>query len=120
MWVRLSSCSNFFPPASSRAPHGQGTEQLCVAGRAMVDPKSSEADLDLAQGALTCASTRDALTRRLWPRVRRLVASFLRGSADADDAAQQALMEILRAMPGFRGEARLESWADRIAVRTAI
>jgi RNA polymerase sigma-70 factor, ECF subfamily len=86
----------------------------------MVDPESGEADIDLAQGALTCASTRDALTRRLWPRVQRLVASFVRDRADADDAAQLALLEILRAISSYRGEAKLESWADRIAVRTAI
>jgi RNA polymerase sigma-70 factor, ECF subfamily len=86
----------------------------------MVDPESGEADIDLAQGALTCANTRDALTRRLWPRVQRLVASFVRDRADADDAAQLALLEILRAIASYRGEAKLESWADRIAVRTAI
>lgn len=86
----------------------------------MVDPETGEADIDLAQGALTCASTREALARRLRPRVQRLVSSFVRERADADDAAQVALLEILRAMPSFRGEAKLETWADRIAVRTAI
>ncbi len=57
---------------------------------------------------------------RLHPRVQRLARTFLRNPADADDASQAAMLEILRAASAFRGESRLESWADRIAVRTAI
>jgi len=91
-----------------------------MSGRAMFEAEEGEGDVHLAQSALTCRSTCDALTRRLRPRVLRLVSSFLRDPADAEDATQAALLEILRAMPGFRGESKLETWADRIAVRTAI
>lgn len=76
--------------------------------------------MHFAHNALKCASAREALTRRLHPRVQRLVASFLQNRADAEDAAQVALLEILRAIASYRGESRLEAWADRIAVRTAI
>ncbi|HEX5658907.1 MAG TPA: sigma-70 family RNA polymerase sigma factor, partial [Polyangiales bacterium] len=86
----------------------------------MREADEREGDVHLAQSAETCAATRDALTRRLQPRVHRLVASFLRNHADAEDATQVALLEILRAMPSFRGESKLETWADRIAVRAAI
>jgi RNA polymerase sigma-70 factor (ECF subfamily) len=86
----------------------------------MVEAEEGEGDMHLAQSALSCPTTRDLLTRRLRPRVQRLVASFLRNAADAEDATQAAMLEILRAMPSFRGESRLETWADRIAVRTAI
>jgi RNA polymerase sigma-70 factor (ECF subfamily) len=44
----------------------------------------------------------------------------LRHEADAEDATQHALIEILRAASTFRGESALETWADRIAVRSAI
>ncbi|HEY6878187.1 MAG TPA: sigma-70 family RNA polymerase sigma factor [Polyangiales bacterium] len=91
-----------------------------MSGRAMVEAGGEEADVHLAQAAITCAVTRDRLTRRLRPRVQRLVRSFLRNDADAEDASQVALLEILRAIPSFRGESKLEAWADRIAVRTAI
>ncbi len=79
-----------------------------------------ETDLQLVRDAATCSDTRALLTRRLQPRVHRLVTSFLRNQADAEDAAQVALMEIVRSISSFRGECRLESWADRIAVRCAI
>jgi len=91
-----------------------------MSGRAMADTSGEDDDVHLAQTAVTCATTRDLLTRRLRPRVQRLVASFLRNKADAEDASQAALLEILRAMPSFRGESKLETWADRIAVRVAI
>lgn len=91
-----------------------------MSGQLVVEVEDGEGDRLLAQSALTCPTTRDALTRRLRPRVQRLVASFLRNAADAEDATQVAMLEILRAMPSFRGDSKLESWADRIAVRTAI
>lgn len=77
-------------------------------------------DTRLARDAATDPLARDAIARRLGPRVRRLASSLLRSAHDAEDAAQLALLEIVRSAPGFRGESTLESWADRIAVRTAI
>lgn len=91
-----------------------------MSGQTTVTADDDEGDIRLAQTALTCRETQDLLTRRLRPRVQRLVASFLRNPADAEDGTQAALLEILRAIPSFRGESRLEAWADRIAVRTAI
>lgn len=79
-----------------------------------------DSDARLAQEAATDPVARDALARRLGPRVRRLSASLLRSAHDAEDAAQHALLEIVRSAPTFRGESTLEAWADRIAVRTAI
>ncbi len=43
----------------------------------------------------------------------------MRHPADAEDAAQISLLEILRAAPSFAGVGRLEAWADRITARTA-
>lgn len=39
---------------------------------------------------------------------------------DAEDAAQLALLEILRSAKNFRVETSLERWADRITARTAL
>ena len=38
--------------------------------------------------------------------------------ADAEDVAQDALLRAVRALPGFRGDSRLSTWAYRITVNT--
>lgn len=60
------------------------------------------------------------LVMRVLPRVRRIARTFLRSPADADDAAQTALLAILKSAPTYRGEAALEGWAGRIAVRNTL
>jgi RNA polymerase sigma-70 factor (ECF subfamily) len=87
-----------------------------------VEVLSVEEDAELAQSATSSAVAREVLARRLEPRVRKLAAALLRrnSSSDADDATQLALLEILRAAPSYRGDSKLEAWADRIAVRTTI
>lgn len=91
-----------------------------MSGRAMQEDADGDADVHLARHAATDPSARDLLARRLHARVHRLAAAFLRNAADADDAAQLAMIEILRALATFRGESKLEAWADRIAVRTVV
>ncbi len=51
---------------------------------------------------------------------RRVVGYLLGGSADVDDVVQDALLQILGAAGGFRGECSLEYFATRIAIRTAM
>jgi serine/threonine-protein kinase len=82
--------------------------------------KDRENDAQLARDAATDPLARHALACRLTPRVRRLSASLLRVGSDAEDASQLALLEIMRSVSGFRGESSLETWADRIAVHTAL
>lgn len=60
------------------------------------------------------------LLTRVLPRVRRIARTFLSSPADADDAAQIALLEILGSAATFRGEAGVEGWAGRIAVRATL
>jgi RNA polymerase sigma-70 factor (ECF subfamily) len=60
------------------------------------------------------------LAHRLAPRVQRVARRLLSHGADADDAAQTALMEILRSAATYREESSIERWADRIAVRTTL
>ncbi len=40
--------------------------------------------------------------------------------ADVEDFAQEALLRILDALDNFRGESRFTTWAQKIAVRTAL
>jgi RNA polymerase sigma-70 factor (ECF subfamily) len=58
------------------------------------------------------------LAARLAPRVLRLCRLLL-PAEDAEDAAQMALMTILRDVGAYRGEASLQRWADRLAGRVA-
>src|SRR6266545_2516131 len=59
----------------------------------------------------------EVVVGRLLPRVRNLIRYLVRGDADADDIAQEALVAVVRGLPSFRGEGSLEAWADRVAVR---
>lgn len=60
------------------------------------------------------------LASRLVVRVRRAAMAIMRGSVDADDAAQHALIEILRSAQNYRGDSSLERWSDRITSRSVI
>lgn len=60
------------------------------------------------------------LVTRVLPKVRRIARTFLRSPADADDAAQTSLIAILKSASTYRGEAAIEGWAGRIAVRTTL
>lgn len=60
------------------------------------------------------------LASRLVQRVHRVSKSILRAPADADDAAQQSLIEIITSAKSYRGDSSLERWSDRIVVRTSM
>ncbi|MEX1368957.1 MAG: RNA polymerase sigma factor [Nannocystaceae bacterium] len=60
------------------------------------------------------------LARRVVGRVRRVARALSRNAADADDAAQLSLMEVLRSAHSYRGEASLDAWVGRIAARTTV
>lgn len=60
------------------------------------------------------------VARRLVGHIRQLAAVLMAGDPEADDAAQLALMEILRSAKSYRGEGTLERWANRIAVRVIL
>ena len=60
------------------------------------------------------------LAHRLVQRVHRVSKSILRAPADADDAAQQSLIEIITSAKSYRGDSSLERWSDRIVVRTSL
>lgn len=60
------------------------------------------------------------LAHRLAARVRRISQRLLRNSADADDASQLALIEILRSAGTYKDISAIERWADRITVRTTL
>lgn len=54
----------------------------------------------------------------------RLIYSVVRGivgsTGDTEDVVQEVLIKIFRALPGFRGEARLSTWIYRVARNEAL
>lgn len=62
----------------------------------------------------------DALLRAHYDTVRAVCHRIVINRADADDATQQALMSIVRALPRFDGRSKFSTWAYRIATNAAI
>lgn len=62
----------------------------------------------------------DALLRRHYDRIYALCRRMTGQEADAADAAQDALMAIVRGLPGFDGRAAFGTWAYRIASNACI
>ena len=83
------------------------------------DARASEIEL-ARSAALGDQAARRAVVGMLLDRVRATVMYLSAGDRDADDCVQLSLLEILSALPGFRGDSPLAAWADRIAVRTAL
>src|ERR1700733_12578007 len=91
--------------------------QVHVTSPSAIGERGSEAKL-MIRVADDDPSARQDLAVRVRPRVQRTARALLRHDADADDATQASILEILRAAASFRGESSLTAWADRIAVRT--
>jgi RNA polymerase sigma-70 factor (ECF subfamily) len=87
----------------------------------VVTPPRAHADVLLmeAVAARDSAAQRE-LVERLGGRVRKVAGFLCASTADADDAAQASLLEIIRCAASFRTAVSLERWAERITVRTTL
>jgi RNA polymerase sigma-70 factor, ECF subfamily len=92
----------------SRAPSGQVTAALYVEDVLLVD---------------RCLTGEPAATRELFRRHRhRVHASLFRvlgTNRDMDDLLQEAFLQVFQSLRGWRAEASLATWVDRVAVRCA-
>lgn len=62
-----------------------------------------------------------SVLEQLGPGVMRTVRALLgKDAAEVDDVIQESLLEIVKALKGFRGESGLSHYANRIVVRTAL
>lgn len=78
-------------------------------------------DVELVAGAR--AGDRDALDtllRRHYDRVNAICRRVLGSSRDADDAAQEAMISIVRGLGSFDGRAAFTTWLYRIATNAAL
>src|SRR5207244_6411245 len=62
----------------------------------------------------------DRLLRRHYDRVHALCRRLTGNDADAVDAAQEALIAIVRGLPRFDGTARFGTWAYRVATNACL
>jgi RNA polymerase sigma-70 factor (ECF subfamily) len=66
------------------------------------------------------AATQDFLAY-VWPTLTRVAAGVLGGRhPDLDDAVQQSMIALVRALPAFRGECHPAGYASRITLRVAL
>jgi len=87
------------------------------------DPASllPASDIDLARAiAAGDEAALKTLMRRHNQTLYRTARSILCDEADAEDVVQEAYLLAYRAMPGFRGDARLSTWLIRIVVNLAL
>jgi RNA polymerase sigma-70 factor, ECF subfamily len=86
-----------------------------------VAPLAYVQDFTLAQRAAEGdARAEKQVAQRLIVRVRRAAHALMGGALEADDAAQHALIELLRSVRDYPGELSLERWADRLAARSLV
>src|SRR5687767_12270040 len=84
-------------------------------------PTNAQADVELmAAVAAMDRTAQRVVVERLARRVRKVTGLLCRTAADADDAAQLALIEILKSADTFRVATSLERWAERITIRTTL
>lgn len=61
----------------------------------------------------------ELLVAKYQRKVARLLARFIRDSAEVEDVAQEAFIKAYRALPGFRGDSAFYTWLYRISINTA-
>lgn len=85
-------------------------------------PSNEERARDLATRAAAgdLAATQEFLAY-VWPTLSRVAAGVLGGRhSDLDDAIQQSMIALVRALPAFRGECHPAGYATRITLRVAL
>lgn len=80
-------------------------------------PTSTEEDAAVPMSSVGASPA--AVLRGVAPRLLRVCRGVLGPGPDAEDATQESLIALVQALPGFRGESSLETFATRIALRTA-
>lgn len=84
----------------------------------LVAPASTRSDAELIAACVAGDErAQRELFRREYPRVNATVYRLLGSTRDVDDLAQEAFIAVFRALSTFRGESKLSTWIDRIAVR---
>lgn len=85
------------------------------------EPREIHEDFQVAQAAAAGDErARRLLIGRLYDRVRNTVFYLVSNHPDVDDCVQLSIVEILLSLKNYRAQSSIESWADRITIRTTI
>lgn len=99
--------------------------RLSLSGSAVSRPGAARAKADgdlelIAKVAHGDLDATELLAERMAPRALRVARSLMAGPDDASDAALHALIELLRSHARYRGQLRLERWADRVMALSVV
>lgn len=84
----------------------------------LVIPTSPASDAELVAASLAGDErAQRVLFRREYPRVHATVYRLLGNLREVDDLVQETFIAAFRALATYRGDAKLSTWIDRIAVR---
>lgn len=87
-------------------------------GLSIVERPTPEDDAELIAACVAGDSAAQrALFRREYPRVNATVYRLVGSARDADDLVQETFIAVFRGLARFRGDSKLSTWIDRIAVR---
>ncbi|MEO8843590.1 MAG: RNA polymerase sigma factor [Kofleriaceae bacterium] len=89
-------------------------------GLSIVERPTPEVEAELVAACLKGdVAAQRALFRREYPRVNATIYRILGPTREVDDLVQETFIAAFRGLAKFRGESRLSTWIDRIAVRVA-
>ena len=84
----------------------------------LVMPTAPASDAELLAACIAGDATAQRVVfRREYPRVHATVYRLLGNLRDVDDLVQDTFIAAFRALATYRGDAKLSTWIDRIAVR---
>jgi RNA polymerase sigma-70 factor (ECF subfamily) len=87
-------------------------------GLSIVERPAPEDDAELIAACVAGdVAAQRALFRREYPRVNATVFRLVGSARDADDLVQETFIAVFRGITRFRGDSKLSTWVDRIAVR---
>jgi RNA polymerase sigma-70 factor (ECF subfamily) len=89
-------------------------------GLSIVERPAPEDDAQLVAACIAGdALAQRTLFRREYPRVNATVYRIVGSIRDTDDLVQETFIAVFRGLTRFRGDSKLSTWIDRIAVRVA-
>jgi RNA polymerase sigma-70 factor (ECF subfamily) len=89
-------------------------------GLSIVERPSPEGEAELVAACVAGDQTAQRrLFRREYPRVNATIYRITGPARDLDDLVQETFIAAFRGLARFRGESRLSTWIDKIAVRVA-
>lgn len=104
------------------SPRSEPQQAVAAAVPAVGLPSNEERARELAMRAASgdLAGTQEFLAY-VWPTLTRVAAGVLGARhAELDDAVQQSMIALVRALPAFRGECHPAGYASRITLRVAL